>query len=116
MVQYVHVHQLYILASRDCGKVSVEVVIRDSMGPAAREEATKRFIKIIAIDRIGFKFLALRLQRPENPAGRKSSDESLSNLSIGPKCDRAICHNFMTGEPRTMFYAVRLAGNRVARL
>ena len=52
MVQDVHVHQLDEFASRDCGRVRVEVVIRVSMGPAASDEATIRFINIVTIDRI----------------------------------------------------------------
>ena len=95
-MQYVHVHQLDEFASRDCGKAKVEVMIRDSIGPAASEEATKRLINTAKIDRIGIRFLALRLQRPANPAGRKSSGELLLNLSNGRTCDRAVCHNFMT--------------------
>ncbi len=71
-------------------------MIRDSIGPAASEEATKRFINTAKIDRIGIRFLALRLQRPSNLAGRKSSGELLLNLSNGRTCDRAVCHNFMT--------------------
>ena len=67
MVQDVHVHQLDEFASRDCGKERVKVVIRDSMGPAANEEATKRCINTVKIDRIGFRFLALRLPTPGEP-------------------------------------------------
>jgi len=67
MVQDVHVHQVEELASRDCGNARADVTICDSMGPAAREEAANTFTTIIKIDRIGFSFLALRLEPPRTP-------------------------------------------------
>jgi len=79
MVQDVQVHQLDEFASRDCGKVRVEVMIRDSMGPAASEDATDRCINIITINLIGAKSLALRLHRPPGLADRPSTGELLFN-------------------------------------
>ncbi len=77
MVQYVQVHQLDEFASRDCGKLRVEVTIRDSMEPAPSEEATNRLINIITIDRIDTKSLALQLQRHLGLAVRPSSGDAL---------------------------------------
>ena len=60
MVQNPQVHQLEEFASSACGRVRVEVTIRDSMGPAVREDATRRCINITTINLMGAKSLALR--------------------------------------------------------
>ena len=75
MVQGVQVHQLDEFASRDCGKVRVEVTIRDSIGPAAREDATNRCINIITVNRTNAKAFALQLQRPGGLANRPPTGE-----------------------------------------
>ncbi len=84
MVQDVQVHQLDEFASRDCGNVRVEVTIRDSMGPAAKDEVASSITSVItvsftAIDRIGTLPLALRLHRHPRPCGRLPLDRSLFN-------------------------------------
>jgi hypothetical protein len=67
MLQYVQVHQLEEFASRDCGKARVEVVIRDSMGPAANNEATERCTNTVKMVRIAVRFLALLGHLPRTP-------------------------------------------------
>jgi hypothetical protein len=62
MLQDVQVHQLDVLASRDCGRVRVNVEILDSIGPAIVNEdtsriamiATVRFIFLIRIGTLSF--------------------------------------------------------------